>query len=387
MSGQLLRITGQTYAERLLAPPVSFSNGPSWVHESPYMYKDFEEKTPVGVSRLKALAMKQALSDQRNLTPELFANVPWDIAHEMWLCLGKSGKQTMYMWKLFATAYRNEFRNISQYRSMKIGFPMMPVQDYLGLVNDDDLNWGVSLFLSTIYARTPDLVGISRIKNLVALDVSTPLHPSFDTLEESLTAVALNDRIIRTWCELARNSGAFRHLRILRLTHQDDISETLFEYLAVLPCLRMLIVRDCKSLGTASSKAFAGRYGWEVGSKPSVQLDDQQETEDSDSIYEFYKETFALTDHEANDVAPILAVDAPILDFEIGIKRKFNRSQPIVFLRRQADQLRTAETAMRKRKLTSSEGGVTRYNSTKTRRPVMKERGKQDIAGMLSEFL
>lgn len=89
MSGRRQRITGQTYAERLLAPPVSFSNGPSWVHESPYMYKDFEEKTPVGVSRLKELAMKRVLSDQRSLTPELFTNVPWDIAHEMWLCLGK----------------------------------------------------------------------------------------------------------------------------------------------------------------------------------------------------------------------------------------------------------------------------------------------------------
>ncbi|KAL1854181.1 hypothetical protein Plec18167_000099 [Paecilomyces lecythidis] len=387
MSGRRQRITGQTYAERLLAPPVSFSNGPSWVHESPYLYKDFEEKSPVGVSRLKELAMKRVLSDQRNLTPELFAHVPWDIAHEMWQCLGRSGKQTMYMWKLFATAYQAEFRKVSQYRSMKIGFPMMPVQDYLGLVNDDGLNWGVTLFLSTIYARTPDLVGISRIKNLVALDVSTPLHPSFDTPDETLTAVALNDRIIRTWCELVRNSCAFRSLRVLRLTHQDDVSETLFEYLAVFPCLRMLIVQDCKSLGNGSSKAFAERYGWEVRSEPPGQLEDYQEMEDSDSIYRLYQETIALTDQEANPGARDLAVDTLILDFEIGIKRKCNKSQPIVFLRRPADQPRIAESVMRKRKLTGSEGGCVSYNSTKSRKPIMKERGKQDITGMLAEFL
>lgn len=89
MSGRRQRITGQTYAERLLAPPVSFSNGPSWVHESPYLYKDFEEKPQFGASRLKELAMKRTLSDQRSLVAELFANVPWDIANEMWECLGK----------------------------------------------------------------------------------------------------------------------------------------------------------------------------------------------------------------------------------------------------------------------------------------------------------
>ncbi|GAD93314.1 conserved hypothetical protein [Paecilomyces variotii No. 5] len=387
MAGRRQRITGQTYAERLLAPPVSFSNGPSWVHESPYLYKDFEEKRPVGASRLKELAMKRVLSDQRSLTPELFANVPWDIAHEMWQCLGRSGKQTMYMWKLFATAYQVEFRKVSQYRSMKIGFPMMPVQDYLGLVNDDSLNWGVTLFLSTIYARTPDLVGISRIKNLVALDIFTPLHPSFDTPDEALTAVALNDRIIRTWCELVRNSGAFRSLRALRLIHQDDVSETLFEYLAVFPSLRMLIVHDCKSLGTGSSKAFAERYGWEVRSGPPHQLDDYQGMEDTDSIYRLYQETNALRDCGVTVGACDLAVDTPILDFEIGIKRKSNKSQPIVFLRRQADQPRIAETVMRKRKLTGSDGGSASYNSTKSRKPVMKERGKQDITGMLAEFL
>lgn len=293
----------------------------------------------------------------------------------------------MYMWKVFATAYPNEFREISQYRSMKIGFPMMSVQDYLGLVNDDCVNWGVNLFLSTIYARTPDLVGISHIKNLVALDIFTPLHPSLDSLEESGASVTLNDRIIRTWCELSWSSGAFKYLRVLRLCHQDDLSSCLFEYLAAFPCLDMLIVQDCKDLTTESSKALSERYGWRTWTGGQNLLINHQESgmEYSDDIYQCYKTTLAL-DGKRKDKKSVLDHDTPILDFEIGIKRKSNKSQPIVFLRREEDQPHIAETVLRKRKLAGSERGAAQ-SSTKARKPVMKERGKKDITGMLAEFL
>lgn len=42
-----------------------------------------------GVPSLRYLAMRQTLADQRYLRPELFKDVPWFMAEEMWDCLGR----------------------------------------------------------------------------------------------------------------------------------------------------------------------------------------------------------------------------------------------------------------------------------------------------------
>lgn len=93
------------------------SSGPSWVHESPFLHvawdenEDEDEKTdnlqegregnakkrktktgvPVGASSLRYLAMRKTLADQRCLRVDMFGDgvVPWNLAREMWECLGK----------------------------------------------------------------------------------------------------------------------------------------------------------------------------------------------------------------------------------------------------------------------------------------------------------
>lgn len=84
---RLDRRTGQTYLEREMVPLPP--NGPSWVHETPYLPEGWESTSRVGAPTLKHAAMKQTLSNQRNLVPELFANVPWPIASYLWDCLGR----------------------------------------------------------------------------------------------------------------------------------------------------------------------------------------------------------------------------------------------------------------------------------------------------------
>lgn len=74
----------QVYTETMMAPAVGFSNGPSWVHESPFLHVDYEERSPLGAPTLRHLATKQTLRDQRNLTPSHFVNVPWSIARHLW---------------------------------------------------------------------------------------------------------------------------------------------------------------------------------------------------------------------------------------------------------------------------------------------------------------
>ena len=63
--------------------------GPSWVHEDPYLTIGWEDISESGASSLKHSSMRQILSDQSMLTPDLFANVPWKLALYLWECMGR----------------------------------------------------------------------------------------------------------------------------------------------------------------------------------------------------------------------------------------------------------------------------------------------------------
>ena len=76
---------GLVYTETEMAPAVGFSNGPSWVHESPFLPQSrLNNRSSLGAPTLKHLAVKRMLSDQRDLTPALFSNVPWRLASYLW---------------------------------------------------------------------------------------------------------------------------------------------------------------------------------------------------------------------------------------------------------------------------------------------------------------
>lgn len=83
------RTNGQVYTETTMAPALALSRGTSWVHESPYLPLGWEDTNEIGSASLKHSAMKRILSDQRALTPEIFATVPWHIANYLWDCLGR----------------------------------------------------------------------------------------------------------------------------------------------------------------------------------------------------------------------------------------------------------------------------------------------------------
>ena len=85
------RASGQIYTEQTVPLYVyaSSGNGPSWVHESPWMPVCRVENSRTGANTLKHMAMKQTLLDQRRLSPDHFTHVPWSLAAYLWDCLGR----------------------------------------------------------------------------------------------------------------------------------------------------------------------------------------------------------------------------------------------------------------------------------------------------------
>ncbi|RLL95742.1 hypothetical protein CFD26_103683 [Aspergillus turcosus] len=320
MSVQKLdRKSGQVYEEQAMAPSLSFSMGPSWVHESPFRTTERDARHQRGSPSLKECAMEGLLSDQRDLTPELFRHIPWRIASSLWDYLGRRHRRTLYMWKLYATAYPAEFRGVAKYRSMKVSWPQMTLREYWSVVKSDSLSWRAVLTLTPSFARAPELVEIANIKNLVALEIGRPLHlmPMPDNSEPHVAG--LNDRIARTWSELAESSGAFTHLRVLRLYCQPDLSPVGIRYLSALPGLCLIIAHGCPALNSFLKGESLAEDGWEVTTTPQFtgKSCNQMEGSEPRTLYECYQTSFDASSERHAIEEGILDRGSPVLNFRI----------------------------------------------------------------------
>ncbi|KAL4760759.1 uncharacterized protein BDW70DRAFT_137171 [Aspergillus foveolatus] len=313
--------------------------------------------------------MRKLLLDQRNLTPSLFTNVPWSIASDMWAFLGRCKRQTLHVWKLLATVYPAHFAEVEQYRSMKIEGPKLSMREYLGLVKSDSLSWRVVLTLATSYARVPEIIGISELKNLCALDVATPARP--DTLLDStdLQLTALTDRIVRSWSESAQTGEAFSHLRVLVLRHQTSLSKIALHYLRSFPRLQSVVAFGCPGIESA---LFGGDVdGWAVAEvKRSAPA----------TLYENYE---AICKAAGADSIP---AERPVLDFQIGELKDSRESArapySTMYLQRTGGApVGDSDLTTRKRKW-AVEGS---HAQSRRGKAVMKDRTR-DIGDVLSSF-
>ncbi|PYI12818.1 hypothetical protein BO99DRAFT_348936 [Aspergillus violaceofuscus CBS 115571] len=369
------RSSGQVYLESSKEPSLASSKGASWVHETPFLPERWGKQAIArGAPSLRHAATRQALSDQRDLRPELFAAVPWRLAQSLWDILGQCNKQTTYAWKLFATAYPEEFRKIAADRVMKVESPLMPMQDYLSLVKSDSLNWGAILTLAATYARVPDLVGLANIPNLIALEIATPLQYEGVEDESDAPMVDLNDRVVRSWSELAQNSAGFANLRVLMLQFQSNISSVALSYLCDLPALQLLVLNGCRAIPAGAAAGFE-LEGWAVVDMGEVPK----------SLQSIYQNTLQIDGAEK----PTFPIDTPTFSLQIGQKtlkslratsKQKHRavSYNPICLRRSKNYV---EPPVKKQRTTSDQ------RPAGPKRAVMKERKLKDLGGLLQDFL
>ncbi|RAL09526.1 uncharacterized protein BO97DRAFT_472386 [Aspergillus homomorphus CBS 101889] len=367
--GVVDRGSGQVYMESSKEISLAPSKGASWVHETPFLPEGWEETNAIGAPTLRHAAMRQALSDQRNLRPELFKSVHWRVAKYLWDCLGKCKKQTAYAWKLFATAYPEEFRKVAPHRAMKVESPLMSIQDYLGLVKCESLSWGATLTLAATQVRTPDLVGLANIPNLVALEIATPMLYEGVQEEGEVPMVNLDDRIVRSWSELAQNSKGFANLRVLMLQFQHRISRAALRYFHDFPALQFLVLNHCSVLPVDAVAGFE-LEGWAV-----VDMDEVPKT-----LHSIYQKTLEIDDAEQTS----FPLDARIFSLQVGQRthkvlrassRQFYRTVCLrrvkAYAERPAKKLKTAPKPL----------------PAGPKRAVMRERKLKDLGGLLQDFL
>ncbi|KAK2743584.1 hypothetical protein FQN55_007182 [Onygenales sp. PD_40] len=381
--------SGQAYTDRVVPSFVypSDAKGAAWAHESPYLPPGWEEGSPVGANSLKHMAMRKTLLDQRPLTAAHFASVPWELANYLWDCLGRCGKRTLYMWKIFATAYPREFREIAALHSLKTPSKKIPLRDYFQLVKSPSLSWGTVVTIFTDHADLAGLVDVSKVTNIVALDIRSPPPPPPSRskskpigAEDGPPIVRLTDRVVRSWGELALTGGAFKHLRTLTLRFQNETTPQIFAYLDHFPSLEVFIAVGCSLFTVVNAGILAKRYGWEVFE------DDGKKTKiTKKSAHELYTDHISDTTTVPNSERSMVT-SLPLLEFSLGTpETRQPRGQIAVWFYR---PLRDTNAGMPSRKRTAEPDPQKLPTIKKQRsKPIIKKSNKNvDMAGLLTEF-
>lgn len=261
----------------------------------------------------------------------------------------------------------------------------MPMRDYFGLVRSDTFRWRLELTVATEFATVPELVEITTLTNLIALEIISPPHAQAISDDTESPMTTLNDRILRTWSDLARASKAFTHLQIMRLYHQNDLSTAALRYMRDFPSLRFIIVHNCPGITSKLSDDCTEINGWEIVPIPQLTK--------SPRLYDCYT---AMMDLGEEGDKSVMDEDIPVLDFQIGQtihrenKRIEARTQPICLKTcrtRTKTETEIPEPVTKKAKLNDERKQIDLDTRNKTKRAVMKDRKGKDLGGVLEELM
>ena len=148
-----------------------------------------------------------------------------------------SRSESYHAWRILASVYPEHFRKAKNRYQIEIKQPILPLLEYFKGINSPHSKWLACLRIAPRQISAADLVRISSIKNLTVLDLSDG-----QTTDDCIST--LDERVFKSWAELAESDGAFRHLRVLMLGWQELLSKWIFRYLDSFPSLCCLLVTD-----------------------------------------------------------------------------------------------------------------------------------------------
>lgn len=106
-----------------------------------------------------------------------------------------------------------------------------------------------------------DIVSIHTITNLVVLDLSDGQA----TIDNAFSK--FDERIMRSWADLAASGQAFQHLRVMMFGWQDNLSTWIFKYVDRFPSLCHIIITDCYQMHQRNRgdwEPISQAAGWEA---------------------------------------------------------------------------------------------------------------------------
>lgn len=171
---------------------------------------------------------------------------------------------------------------------------------------------------------TTDIVSIHKVTNLAVLDLSDG-QISLDNRTSQF-----DERIVRSWAELAEEGQAFQHLRVMLFGWQEHICKWIFKYADAFPSLCHVIVTDCPRMHQKNRRdwePFSTAAGWEArhAKRSAKDLRPIIERGDAEKGYVcgFYDESAHVFEDLVHPRRPDLVERLPLLDAEIGTPRQW----------------------------------------------------------------
>lgn len=168
-----------------------------------------------------------------------------------------SHSESFHAWRTLAATYPDHFNRGKHRYLIDVKQPRLPLEDYYTGITSTDVKWLTCLRIAPREIPVADVIRIANIRNLAVLDLS-------DGNATEVSAMALDERVFKTWSELA-GKGAFKHLRVLMLGWQEEISKWIFKYLDTFSSLCYILVTDSLKIHQRNRSAWeieAAKYGW-----------------------------------------------------------------------------------------------------------------------------
>src|SRR5205809_114074 len=102
------------------------------------------------------------------------------------------------------------------YHRQSIIKPSIPLDGYVKPIVSEPFHWITHLSISNVTFSRSELVNLSKLVNIGALDIlSSPRFPQN-------TLGTMEDGIVRAWSRAATEEGAFSKLRVLMLRYHTE---------------------------------------------------------------------------------------------------------------------------------------------------------------------
>jgi hypothetical protein len=261
--------SGQVFSESSVR--VAKQHGSDWIGEykTPSLLKKAAHHNIHGSRSLQSMAKAQVARNMRSITPEHLRDMPWAVAEKLWEEIVSIRGESFHAWRVLASSHGDNFNTLKYRYYIEMRRPPLAVADYFKGLTSPSLDWLTCLRISPKYVDKADLVKIAGITNIAILDLSDNLA----TVD--LSPSRLDERIFKTWAELALQDGAFKHLRALLFGWQPAISTWILKYLDNFPALQLVVATACPDFGQWNRKDWeplATKVHWEARhAKKSVQ--------------------------------------------------------------------------------------------------------------------
>ncbi|KAF2087176.1 hypothetical protein K490DRAFT_57237 [Saccharata proteae CBS 121410] len=197
-------------------------------------------------SKLFAM-MRKLLSHLHLLKAESLEGFPWYLAQKIWKAVQASELESPHVLETFLTAYHDEpdFR-----KEIAMRCRMYQFYDVEGQIPSIikfgvklHLEWLAGLFLEDYRGDRPELIKISKIRNLGAVHIDGP----FDAFgpDDLASWAPMDDRVVKAWVEDAKDNDLLSKLRLVSFSRLKGITRVSLSLLREIPSVNFCNLTDC----------------------------------------------------------------------------------------------------------------------------------------------